>query len=221
MRELPMLLNGEMVRATLDGRKTQTRRPIMRHAPEWVVSPVSGVGHWRVQADKYSYMSWLGDTPDEELERAKHFCKGWNPLGVPGDLLYVRETFAVRYTPNQGPPWDSWTSEQVLYRASGDESSRWYPSIHMPKEYARLWLRNTGVRVERIQDITEEDVIAEGIHQIWEGNKEYWESEFRLGWSTCPFEAYAWLWDSIYAKSGLGWEVNPFVFVTTYEVMGR
>jgi len=215
MRELPMLLNGEMVRATLAGTKRQTRRPVKPQPPE-------------------------GSTWDDEsrlfvLDGSRLGVMRHNPLGAPGDLLYVRETCraeelpdgldGIRYladgafieiedSPEAGERWSA------LYHYRHGEGLT-VPSIHMPKWATRLWVRNTGVRVERVQDITEEDVIAEGVNHEWiDSGQECW-GIIPGEYSTCPFEAYAWLWDSIYAKSGLGWEENPWVWVTSYEVTER
>uniref|UniRef100_A0A6H1ZD64 Uncharacterized protein n=2 Tax=viral metagenome TaxID=1070528 RepID=A0A6H1ZD64_9ZZZZ len=203
-----MLLNEEMVRATLVGTKTQTRRPMKpqpEHDARYEYQPQRLVYKARSGWEGVMWDPWQLGHPRPGYE---HVAK-MGPYGVPGDVLYVRETFAVRYTPNQGPPWDSWTGEQVLYRASGDESSRWYPSIHMPKEYSRLWLLNTGVRVERIQSITEEDAFAEGINT---------GTPYECGDAVDCFRA---LWDSIYNKKGLGWDTNPWCWVTCYEVTER
>lgn len=184
MRELPILLNGGMVRATMDGRKTQTRRPITRHAPEWVNSLLDpNLGWWRVQTDKYSYMSLLGcATLDEELEFCKDIAATFNPLGAPGDLLYVRETT------------QRWGGNRAQYQATltpviGDREHMcngravwWYsrdvcPSIHMPKWAARTWLCNTCVGVEHGPDISEADARAEGFESA-DAFKAWWENQY-------------------------------------------
>ena len=186
----------------MEGRKTQTRRPVK---PQPVLGKPwhSGAKWWVVDPDKM------------DLPRA------FNPLGIPGDLLYVRETWIK--IPDPDPELGGF---EIRYRATDSVDSAWYggwrPSIHMPKWAARTWLMVTGVRVERVQDISEDDVIAEGVRRVEEIDfdrdlyKVHFESD--AGKSSCPFEAYAWLWDSIYAKRGLGWDANPWVFVTSYEV---
>ena len=95
-----------------------------------------------------------------------------------------------------------------VYRADNDpqfEGCRWKPSIHMPKWAARIWLEVTGVRVERVQDISEEDAIAEGIPR---GAVQYCGHAIRL---------FRDLWDSINAKRGYPWEVNPWVWVVEFK----
>ena len=153
MRELPMLLNGHGVRATLERRKTQTRRPVKPQPPEG------------------ARMAWACGVCAWELDGA-FGAENRNPLGVPGDLLYVRETARARcYGRHRGKV--TWV--ELLYQAD-DEMIRfdrdnfgpfkltghWTPSIHMPKWAARLWARNTGVRVEKGPYISEEDAVAEG-----------------------------------------------------------
>jgi len=203
MRELPCLMNGEMVRATLAGTKTMTRRPVKPQPPEGST--------W----DDESRLFVLGGS---RLGVMRH-----NPLGVPGDLLYVRETCraeelssgldGIRYladdafieiedSPEAGERWSA------LYRYRHGEGLT-VPSVHMPKWAARLWVRNTGVRVERMQDITEEDAFAEGINT---------GAPYEYGEAVDCFRA---LWDSIYAKKSLGWDSNCWVWVTSYEVVKR
>jgi len=243
MRELPILLNGDMVRATMVGTKTMTRRPITKHTPELVTSLRDpDLSWWRVQTDKHSYMSLMGNaTPEEQLEFCKDVAKTFNPFGAPGDLLYVRETCraeelesgrdGVRYLAdntfieieNSTEASDHWL-EMWAYR-HGEGLT--VPSIHMPKWATRTWLRNTGVKVERVQDISEDDADAEGfagdIPSRWlpdifwrraEDGGDYY------GQFSIP-QCYGILWDSIYAKRSLGWDVNPWVWATSYEVIER
>ena len=212
-----MLLNGHGVRATLAGVKVMTRRPIKDVCP-WVTK-IEYVG-----GDDCPWL--LSDGGDRYAGYDR------NPLGVPGDLLYVRETT------------QRWRDNYAQYRATitpviGDRehmcngrATWWYsrdvcPSIHMPKWAARLWVRNTGVRVERVRDITDDDAEAEGIYNAG-GCHEWWcdgagfhpDQPCHCGdWS--PTEVFAKLWDSIYAKRGLGWDSNCWVWVTSYEVTER
>jgi len=145
-----------------------------------------------------------------------------NLLGVPGDLLYVRETwrceghgehgqFTIRYRAD-----NETNGVKVVYEYS--YMDKWRPSIHMPKWAARTWLRVTGVRVERVQDITEEDCIAEGIISLTPPGYRYKVDGKVFSTGRLAFAA---LWDSIYDKRGLGWDVNPWVWVTSYEVIER
>lgn len=178
-RELPILFSTLLVRAILDGRKTETRRVVRsRHHG---VHPITHV--CRFSPDKWT-ITGRGQT----YERC--------PYGQPGDLLYVRETFCR-------------VGDSVWYRASGEDPPglTWTPSIHMPKAAARIWLRVTEVRVERVQDITEEGAKAEGVRGC--------------SWSGVPSwrEPFANLWGRINAKRGFGWDANPWVWVVAFEVV--
>lgn len=176
-RVLPILfINTEMVRATLDNRKTKTRLRI----------DIDIVNNCDMERDGtlLDYQDKYGD-----------FI---NPVKLcryqPGDILYVRET------------WGEWTDGYV-YKAWNEPfpqagcypGTKWRPSIHMPKEAARIWLKVTDVRVERLQDIDDDGVVAEGL-QIGD-----------------PFDE---LWDSTIKKPDralYGWDANPCVWVIEFE----
>jgi hypothetical protein len=187
MSERPVLFSGEMVRAILEGRKTQTRRVVLlpktRQQPLYQPTHQGG-GMW---ADSH--------------------CLPFRcPYGEPGDLLWVRETW---FNPDY-EACGTKTNEMSYYRATdvSDEWS-WRPSIHMPKWAARLWLRVTDVRVERLQDISEEDARAEA------SVKRQLKTNYGGGNSaTWHFRR---LWDSINAKRGYGWDTNPWVWVVSFE----
>lgn len=183
MRELPILFNGDMVRAILDGRKTQTRRPL-RNQPKHIRESVfhaSGIEDWHGYEIKLPY--------------------------AVGDRMYVRETWS---TSTRG--W--------IYKADGHDLSRalslrWRPSIHMPKRAARIWLTVTGVRVERLQDISEEDCRAEGV-QYWPEHLSWGPSYMQpSGWDAVS--AFAFLWDAQYGKTRYAWANNPWVSVTEFQ----
>ncbi|AMD90017.1 hypothetical protein [Desulfovibrio fairfieldensis] len=125
------------------------------------------------------------------------------PYGQPGDRLWVKETF-YRYYPSE-----TWPEPKALYRADGitlcDKDSegkkqRWTPSSHMPRILSRITLEITDIRVERVQDISEEDVQAEGF-----SDRPASKNKFRIAW------------DLLYWKRGLGWSVNPRVWVITFK----
>lgn len=167
-RELPILFNGEMVRAILDGRKTQTRRPV-KPQPEGFGSEarVSRIASSTVKAHRGQ---WSVSEPHEygtkftERGRERDVLIG-RPAYDVGDLLYVRETFALHRIHDSTAPSKVKPSLllSVAYHATGDAADgRCRPSIHMPKWAARIWLRVTGVRVERVRDISADDVRAEG-----------------------------------------------------------
>lgn len=208
-RERPILFSGDMVRAILDGRKTQTRRPV-KPQPE---------------SSGFQGMTWA------ELGACNK-----KPFGRIGDRLYVRETWTTTSYNNLCHESDS----EVVYKADGQpweeyEGWRWRPSIHMPRWASRITLEVTGVRVERVQDTSFEDMCAEGllkwVSSVGRGNlgkirpdpelpyKEYespveqlaneLESEMRYCWAA--------LWDSLYAKRGLGWDANPWAWVCEFR----
>lgn len=174
----PILFNGEMVRSIPDGRKTQTRRP----------AKLTDAGHVK---EPRGHRRWHPDDPD-----AVQAC----PLGRVGDLLWVRETWAradLRFS-----------MTTYVYRADGEdqpvEDERWRPSIHMPKEVARIWLRVTYVRLQRLQSISEEDARAEGVGGLAVNGD-------ALG-------AFAMLWDGVYGeREGCDWASNPWVWAVTFE----
>lgn len=178
MSEHPILFSGEMVRAILEGRKTQTRRVI--------TVPVSDAHAGRPHSPMVKHNGdWY--KPHE-----------WSPYGVPGDRLWVRETWAKPYV-----------NCDAVFRADykGAGILKWKPSIHMPRWASRITLDVVNVRVERVQDISEEDARAEGIDDGWLVREQFPEARI----------AYRYLWDSINAKRGYGWATNPWVWVIEFK----
>lgn len=183
MKERPIIFSGEMVRAILEGRKTQTRR-VVKPQP-WPVETVDTERHVIV-----SHPDKLRVPP----------C----PYGQPGDRLWVRETW-----------WHPRATEahidNVAYRADGEMpchlvETNWRPSIHMPRWASRILLEVTDVRVERVQDISEADVQAEGCTG----------SPFGPMGDAVLFPR---VWDSINAKRGHDWDTNPWVWVVSFRVL--
>lgn len=209
----PILFNTEMVQALLDGRKTQTRR-VIKPQPERTYVAGHGIGRagytneWVTchQSDEFGWEAWK--------EKALINC----PYGQPGDLLWVRETFTI---------YQGYSDSVPLYKTGEhDDLLKWSPSIHMPRWASRLTLKITNVRVERVQDISEEDAKAEGVYS-WNGNT----GDVRTGahkiWGTKevsaldPVAAFELLWDSINTKRGYSWESNPWVWVIEFEVIKK
>ena len=179
MKERPMLFSGEMVRAVLEDRKTKTRRVVKFDE--------SG----RVRLGK---RCWHIEDPNVILG-----C----PYGQPGDRLWVREAWAkVRPFP---------VTECIYVYAESDNRTDyggpWKPSIHMPRLASRINLEVVSVRVERVQDITDEDVFSEGIEPF--SNRFYNLHTDR--------DVFARLWDSINLKRGYGWDANPLVWVIEFK----
>ncbi|HEN3636831.1 TPA: hypothetical protein U5E40_001429 [Yersinia enterocolitica] len=207
MNEKPILFNAEMVNAILSGRKTQTRR-IMK-----------------VQPAECNHTHW----PEYPNPEWKLYDRGWNcavcgngvslterdvtgiicPLGKPGDQLWVREAFATGLCTKSTLAYRATHKTEDLEEGWG-ETIKWTPSIHMPRWASRINLLITGVRAERLNDISEQDARAEGV-KAWRG-----PAEELVGGKLAFFE----LWDSIYGqKEGENWQANPWVWVIEFERM--
>lgn len=201
MKERPILFSAPMVRAILEGRKTQTRRvvkpqPHSAHYPQH--AEARGAGWvWMAHDDRPTYTFATGDFR----------C----PYGQPGERLWVRETWAKA---------DSSLIDETFYRADGEvdgrqrafsyvkREPRWRPSIHMPRWASRIDLEVTGVRVERLQDISEADAIAEGVepyrlpvHPVREALRHV--------------DGFSVLWESINGPGS--WDANPWVWVVEFR----
>lgn len=198
-KERPILFSTELVRAILDGRKSVTRR-VVKPQPE-ETSP----GWWKWQHPKYD--NGFGcDYFHTNTDAARRLLNGPGlaccPFGDPGTLLWVREAF--QYEDAEYEPELSATNpvypERIWYRADDPDAGPWRPSIHMPRWASRLTLEVSDVRVEQLQDITEEEAIAEGFHD-WpnvlsaEGRPRY---RFRMTWDQFnpkhPWASNPWVW---------------------------
>lgn len=222
----PILFNAEMVRVILDGRKTCTRR-ICKDANECTVPDMD---FYNADKRTYAVHNFADLEHIEQLSTTERTC----PI-CPGDILYVRETWERFECWNcEGDESESCPKEPqksvldkvcgcYMYRATDEISgdAKWHPSIRMPKEAARIWLKVTDVRVERLQKITEDGCIAEGIYP---SNCRGCNATF--GCDTCPHEGYdevdefADLWNSTIKKSDLdrcSWDANPWVWVIEFE----
>lgn len=182
MKERPILFSAPMVNAILDGKKTQTRRVIK--------------GHWK---------EWLESINDITNLDASCALENQCPYGKPGDQLWVRETF---HSP---------TDQVTIYRANWREDARargfdnipntvnwkWTPSIHMPRWASRIQLEITGIRVERLQDISDDDALEEGVDRTNTSIKGYARQRFQN------------LWQKINGVDS--WDQNPWVWVIEFE----
>lgn len=189
MRERPILFSGEMVRAILEGRKSQTRR---------VIVPQPMRGHWIDRVKGYSE-AWA-----EYFSNAKVHGTLSCPYGEVGDRLWVREAW------RKHPEFDYRGPGGCLYFADRGHKfdGPWKPSIHMPRWASRITLEVTSIRVERLRDISEEDAEAEGIQFI----RDVPDVDETLS----AKELFEVLWDSINGKRGYGWKVNPWVWVVGF-----
>jgi len=181
-----------MVRAILEGRKTQTRRVVkpLGNDDGFVILDY-GNGGWPYRSDDGDSSTHIVRRGGKlYIEETPHAC----PYGQPGDRLWVRETWADVRTPA--------SQIQTVYRADwpykNPSTKPWKPSIHMPRWASRILLEVTGVRIERLQDISEEDAIAEGVSDILN-----------------PVGAYRELWDSINGDGA--WVANPWVWIVEFK----
>lgn len=187
----PILFNTEMVRAILDGRKTCTRRVIKPQPDEKHTYPLGFV----TDSTEKKEIGCFGFGIDEyggSIQYAK-------PPYQPGDILYVRETW--KKAPNGYYYYEDWQRDDIA------DVTKWKPSIHMPKEAARIWLKVTDVKVERLQEISGEDLIKEGIDL------------FQSNYVRVAFDEFKNIWNSTIKKSDLdryGWNANPYVFVIEF-----
>ena len=199
----PILFNTEMVRAILDGRKTQTRRIIK--SKYFDSNSIEFIGKNSIQGNilKYKFL----DSIIKEFEHSFIFS---NSKIKECDILYVRETWQKM--------WLDLTNSEIMYKASPETYGHWNPetiifkpSIHMPKQYARIFLRVGNIRVERLQDISIEDILKEGISHM----QHYQEGDVCKG-STQLKREWQELWNST-TKDGYKWEDNPYVFVYEFH----
>ncbi|WP_345815330.1 hypothetical protein AAGS40_23425 [Paraburkholderia sp. PREW-6R] len=223
MKERPILFSGPMVRALLDGRKTQTRRivklPHNNPLGQWEPIPIGGENGGRTAAGETIPLQggiWHTRTGDSLM------C----PHGQPGDRLWVRETWrgvveinppgkmtelgVARYVPDQQ------YCRRVEYLAThGRDDEPWRPNIHMPRWASRITLEVTGVRVESLEDISEADARAEGVTIEERHMNGYCAGETRPP----SIRAFRELWESI---NGAGaWTANPWVWVVQFKRVTR
>lgn len=241
VKQRPILFSGEMVRAILDGRKTQTRRVVKesvsaKEMGKDVLPMINRNGAWLKPCE-------------------------WSPYGHIGDRLWVRETwrigawamddneFCIDYKADnsQRRQWLKCEDDELWERLCiqsvddaekaglemdenctyhwehGESPCRWRPSIHMPRWASRINLEITDVRVERIQDISIGDAISEGIPQTYGealnvfGEGKLVGRENHIWDNFTSIENFRWLWDSINADRGFGWDVNPWVWALTFK----
>lgn len=203
----PILFNTEMVRAILDGRKTCTRR-ICKDANECTVPDMD---FYNADRRTYAVHNFVDKEHTEQLSTAERTC----PICT-GDILYVRETW--KEAPKGYYYYEDWQKDDIA------DVTKWKPSIHMPKEAARIWLKVIDVRVERLKDITYNgalregsegircDHVALGVHGCTDC--------MNTGWIEPPQVEFMQIWNSTIKKSNLdryGWDANPWVWVIEFE----
>lgn len=196
MKERPILFSAPMVQAILDGSKTQTRR---------VIKPPSGYRANELETAPDGGIIWIGTGKEGSYD------KYTPPRYHVGDCLWVKETF--RYEPED---YDAFgTNCPVQYRATHGECdgfySKWRPSIFMPRQASRITIEITQVRAQRLQDISKEDCLAEGL------SKKDWEDGAMLHGVDWPRFQFQKLWDSINDGRGHGWSTNPWIWAITFK----
>jgi hypothetical protein len=197
----PILFSGPMAKAILEGRKTQTRR--IANQDFRMQSAI------RVLTDtKTSYFDFVFADETGMVRKC--------PYGLPGDRLWVRETWAAHPTRNKTKPSELPVGIPIWYQQNeGVEKGHfvWRPSIFMPRWASRITLEVENVRVERLKNIERNDAIAEGVSAIFTNNTDHFERG-----ELNPYVAnFRILWDSINAQRGFGWDVNPWVWVIEFK----
>ncbi|EDW0465901.1 hypothetical protein JS41_000577 [Salmonella enterica subsp. enterica serovar Victoria] len=211
MKERGMIFNGEMVRAILDGRKTQTRR-IMKLQPEILGSGLRYITESRKQNEVGKYFWCISDALGMRARSAVFAC----PFGDVGDRIWVRETYRVHSRATdvatlvyRASVRNSWTEQThrvpVAVCNKPATPEKWTPSIHMPRWASRILLEITDVRVERLRDLSEEDAKSEGITPSAGGVLPGWG--YRINFRD--------LWMDIYGTDN--WEANPWVWVIEFK----
>ncbi|WKI37700.1 hypothetical protein [Klebsiella pneumoniae] len=209
MKERGMIFNGEMVRAILDGRKTQTRRPI-----KWKQTRFTEIG----EREDGSKWPWSED--------AEHACDFWHPcpFGAVGDRIWVREAFRVHsratdvatlvYKASERNSWTEQTHRVPVAVCNKPATpEKWTPSLHMPRWASRILLEITDVRVERLNAISQEDAQAEGMELT--GWRPTYSDPDSGGEVMTPYDNFAELWSSIYGDES--WKANPWVWVISFK----
>lgn len=219
----PILFNTEMVRAILDSRKTVTRRPIkLKYNNTHIELRDGRYGKYVIELQNDVEGETYGRNPDGTSFRKLLAKRDIKPPYKVGDYLYVRETWGISnldyenstayiiYKASENKKEAGCQEIKLpqgkfdkLYESMAENSPDWYPSIHMPKEAARIFLRVTDVRVERLQDITDEETRKEGCNDY-----------------TSTALGYFYIWNGTVKKSDLakyGWDANPWVWVVEFE----
>lgn len=212
--EKPILFKPELVKAILDGQKTQTRR-VVKPQPEWFEPDAV----WQFCTEGHGGRGWYVHT-DEYPDEGSDFYRC--PYGEAGDRLWVREAWACGmpalksgrgFIPHYGYVEPTWDLKKIVYKADWGnvDPPKWRPSIHMPRRACRLVLEIVDVRVERLQEITPQDAKAEG------DKERSGFPEFHLRGALCHVDWFRHLWNSIHNKDGFDWKANPWVWVITFK----
>jgi hypothetical protein len=221
MKERPILYSTPMVRGMLNGSKTQTRRVVKPQPINEDGSIYDGKVWGPEMYEPVAYDRHGEMVPGPEVFGI--YTEDWGvkcPYGKPGDQLWVRETWR-KVEPSECGCSEACShgSSAYDYRAtgSGDEDTKWKPSIHMPRRASRIQLEITGIRVERLQDISDDDALAEGVISYPVGNLTVFGVEGTKIEKLHPRAAYLALWDEINGRGSA--DANPWVWVVEFKVI--
>ena len=217
MKELPILFRGEMVKAILEGRKTQTRRlvkfpgkkdskhQLLMHNDMQTVYPMP----------RFGFVFWSGDPGREFSDLAyRDSVDGLRcPYGQPGDRLWVRETWQK----HNGLIYAADYSREL----KKNSIIKWRPSIFMPRWASRITLEVVSVRVERVQDISLDDCLSEGIDDKVLAYPGVDRLTLRIMATDQLRHRFGILWDKINAARGFGWDANPWVWAVEFKKVGE
>ena len=229
MKYIPILYSTLMVQALLAGRKTMTRRVIKpQPTPEYFKIGGEWPQHQVVCSFEDAQMTILRHPKTEravDINDAKSIYGGKGcPYGKVGDVLWVRERFIPNadFMSRKEHPFLFYTDVKPEYVKA--KLWKWKPSIFMPKEACRIFLKITDIRVERLQDISEEDAIAEGVEKLYKdtsasGLPYYKEYAKDGGAFTSAYRSFCSLWESINGKDS--WHANPWIWVIKFEQIDK
>jgi hypothetical protein len=214
VKERPILFSAPMVRALLDGRKTQTRRMVKPQPLSQGYTPLISYNHGVAE---------ISFGPHDEGPRGLRWWR--SPYGQPGDALYVKETWQADVEDAPLKPSEIKPGRPIFYAAGGDknrgalavQSGGWRPSLFMPRWASRITLEITGVRVERLNDCSKTDAEAEGLVRLPATGRyaiSKGDQYFGAAWFD-PRAAYQALWEQINGPGS--WEVNPWVWVVEFR----
>lgn len=222
-KERPILFSSLMVQAIVEGRKTMTRRVIKPQPTEegWLKAKqgiTSDITHEVYSSTNYKvdklynslciqFQGKLGTVIAFHQPNIK--C----PYGQVGDILWVRESWNTLHEFTNTPGYKVMGKGDFVYKADGNRVDKWKPSIHMPKEACRIYLRITDIKVERVLSISEEDAINEGIEREGERFKNY-QYDGARGFETAYF-SFRTLWEKINGEES--WQQNPYVWAISFE----
>jgi len=218
MRERPILFSTEMVKAILESRKTQTRRVIKNYTYEDNLNSDVRCPYGQVGDRLWVRETFVLESDEEYQDESFYYLVTDRPIKtIPEEGEYGSYHLIPHYRATEPEP-------NIVTDKQDDEFTRWRPSIFMPRWASRITLEITDIRVQRVQEISQSDAIAEGLIFMG-GMADNWDE---APWCASlkdqepmkyPSAAYGRLWDSINAKRGYGWDKNPWVWAISFKVL--